>query len=77
MCIVNSDKSCYEVEICNKNNDCICTVRFASITTLCKWLQDFSFDLADCHIYRLKDLQSFDPEVLMYIWKGFNDELRT
>lgn len=77
MCIINSDKAKYEVEICDKKGNCIVSVKFSSISTLCRFLCEFNFDLADCNIYRCSDLQYYDPDTLLSLWKGFNDELRT
>lgn len=76
MCIINDDKKGkYEVEICDLKDNCICSLKFASVTLLCRFLEDFDFEKGNCYVYKTSDLQYYDPAILLYIWRGIKNEL--
>lgn len=70
MCVVNSDKSKYELILFDSLDNYICTIPFASITTVCRFLEDA--DLSNCHIdiFRRSDNKVIDLEILMSIWQS-------
>lgn len=70
MCVCNSDKSKYEVIVCDNSSNYICTINFASITTVCRFLEDFNFMNSKIDIYRKKDSQKIDVDMLISIWNS-------
>lgn len=70
MCVCNNDDAKYEVIINDNFNNYICTVKFKSITTVCRFLDDANLINANIDVCRIKDSNLLDIDVLLSIWKS-------
>lgn len=70
MCVSYSEKSDYEVIVCDMQHFPICTLNFKSISLIARFLDDFDFERGICDIYRKKDMQFIDGKWLLELWKG-------
>lgn len=74
MCVVNSiDKGNYEVIVSDLGHFPICSIYFVSISTVCRFVQDFDFEHGMLDIYRRKDMQFIDSQLLMELWSDKNE----
>lgn len=71
MCVVNSDKGKYEVLIFDVNHHIICAIYFLSISTVCRFLDDFDFDFGDVEICKKGTGEFIDPRYLLDIWNKY------
>ena len=70
MCVCNANKAAYEMIITNKDGELLCDLYFKSISTVCRFIEsDVNTDLINLGLFRIKDNQSIDIELLMSIWK--------
>lgn len=74
MCVVNSDKGKYEVLIFDIQHHLICSVNFKSISTVCRFLDDFDFEFGDVEICKIGYGDLIDPKLLMQVWDNYFEE---
>lgn len=74
MCCVNSDKAKYEVIIKTPDSEknVICTVKFVSISTICRFLdEEFDFDYGTVDVFRLTDNYHINVPDLLDVWNTY------
>ena len=70
MCVCNANKASYEMIITTIAGELICDLHFKSISTVCRFIEsDVNTDICKLDLFRLKDNQRIDIELLMSIWK--------
>ena len=73
MCIVNTEKKNYELVISDLEHFPICSIYFASISTVCRFLDEIDFDRCLVDVFRCKDMQFIDSDLLKEIWRNGNE----
>ena len=71
MCVVNSDKGKYEVLVFDTQQHLICNINFTSISTVCRFLEEFDFEFGDVEVIKKKDQSLICVPDLLEVWNTY------